>query len=141
LQLLCTSLRFESKGKAGKLSFCSLPVSLFLGPLSVFVRALSLLCFLLSFPGSVIFFRLFPPLFSGFFLWVLLALFFTVFFFLFLLPLSFFRPLLVPFPQFFPSFSFLPSPCDLSFSGFYSQRTIRFFQPLIAGVMVAVGVR
>ena len=29
----------------------------------------------------------------------------------------------------------------LSFSGFYSQRTIRFFQPLIAGVMVAVGVR
>jgi hypothetical protein len=24
------------------------------------------------------------------------------------------------------------------FSGFYSQRTIRFFQPLIAGVMVAM---
>jgi hypothetical protein len=27
---------------------------------------------------------------------------------------------------------------DLSFSGFYSQRTIRFFQPLIAGVMAAM---
>ena len=38
---------------------------------------------------------------------------------------------------FSPPFRF---PCDLSFFGFYSQRTIRFFQPLIAGVMVAVGV-
>ena len=33
-------LRFENKGKAGLLSFCSLPISLFLGPLSVFVHAL-----------------------------------------------------------------------------------------------------
>jgi hypothetical protein len=32
-------LRFENKGKAGLLSFCSLPISLFLGPLSVFVHA------------------------------------------------------------------------------------------------------
>jgi len=33
-------LRFENKGKAGLLSFCSLPISLFLGPFSVFVHAL-----------------------------------------------------------------------------------------------------
>jgi len=33
-------LRFENKGKADLLSFCSLPISLFLGPLSVFVHAL-----------------------------------------------------------------------------------------------------
>jgi hypothetical protein len=32
-------LRFENKGKAGLLSFCSLPISLFSGPLSVFVHA------------------------------------------------------------------------------------------------------
>jgi len=82
--------------------------------------------------------------------------------------LLFFSSLSVPFPQFFflfpPSvlsffllcifFSLIPPPlcffvsvfgffpfslpCDLSFSGFYSQRTIRFFQPLIAGVMAAM---
>jgi len=33
-------LRFENKGKADLLSFCSLPISLFLGPLSVFIHAL-----------------------------------------------------------------------------------------------------
>jgi len=32
-------LRFENKGKAGLLSICSLPISLFLGPLFVFVHA------------------------------------------------------------------------------------------------------
>jgi hypothetical protein len=37
-------------------------------------------------------------------------------------------------------FSVMPSPfpCGLSFSGFYSQKTMPF-HPLIAGVMVAVG--
>jgi hypothetical protein len=43
----------------------------------------------------------------------------------------------------FGFFLFSP-PFGLSFSGFYSQRTIRFFQPLIAGVMAvmaAAGVR
>jgi hypothetical protein len=34
--------------------------------------------------------------------------------------------------------SFSSSPYDLSFSGFYSQKTIRFFQPLIEGVMAAM---
>jgi hypothetical protein len=36
-----------------------------------------------------------------------------------------------------PVLSFF-SLCDLSFSGFYSQSTIHFFQPLIAGVMAAM---
>jgi hypothetical protein len=49
-------LRFESKGKAGMLSFCSLPVSLFFGPLlfsehlSTLSRPVSSLVFL----GSVL---------------------------------------------------------------------------------------
>jgi hypothetical protein len=37
-----------------------------------------------------------------------------------------------------PGSVFFSLPCDLSFSGFYSQSTIRFFQPLIAGVMAAM---
>jgi len=41
-------------------------------------------------------------------------------------------------PSHSPVLSFFSSPYDLSLSGFYSQRTIRFFQPLIAGVMAAM---
>ena len=47
---------------------------------------------------------------------------------------------LFSFSQFCSFFSSRP-PCDLSFSGFYSQRTIRFFQLLIADVMAAAGIR
>jgi len=95
----------------------------------------SVICSLLFAPytlflPTVLPFSLFPGLFLVFF-------FFSGFFvFVDSAP-----PFLLFFSPVVPRFSFLQSPCDLSFSGFYSQRTIRFFQPLIASVMVAVGVR
>ncbi|KAL9391575.1 hypothetical protein Peur_015495 [Populus x canadensis] len=70
-------------------------------------------------------------LYLGFLLCVLSFFCFSRFFcFVFLL---WFCPFFFQFVVFFS----LPL-CDLSFSGFYSQRTIRFFQPLIAGVMAAM---
>jgi len=73
-----------------------------------------------------------PPLFVSlfFFLLFLWSPSFSGFISLFLSPSVFFVSVF--------GFFLFPPTCDLSFSGFYSQRTIRFFQPLIAGVMAAM---